>query len=551
MTPPARSLPGLSRSLTWILLGCLVAATAHESTKIVWRSFGANTGCGKRQPESAVSAIGGSPENISSMLECQRLCSEQVPSLACKSVEYIVATGSCRLLPEYVRYTHLEAGSECASITGIDPTDVFVMLPLDVISDSGEVKEPHLLAELFDALQETEVDGFMTDVWWGITEKNPKEYNFTSYHVLFEMARARGWKVQVVTSFHQCGGNVGDSCNIPLPSFVRDALGIWYMDSEGVANKEYVSLFADDVDIGGRTPIDMYRDWMIAFRDAFEEDIGSLIVDIQVGMGPCGELRYPSYPLDRWRFCGVGQFQAFDAYARSSLAMTAAEALHPEWASPPSSNSTGSYNSHPSDTEFFSEGYKSDAGRFFLDWYFSSLKKHGRRVMSQARAVFQGKARMTGKVAGIHWWYGSEAHAAEATAGYYNTDGRNAYLEIAQVLAAEGADMDFTCLEMRDREEPQTCKSDPEGLVRQTIAAARAAGIAFSGENALERYDRAAEHKILTYKPFMTSFTFLRVDSELVQPENLHSFADLVAALHGVRSGESLHGEIWPALVLV
>lgn len=33
-----------------------------------------------------------------------------------------------------------------------------------------------------------------------------------------------------------------------------------------------------------------------------------------MGMGPCGELRYPSYPESNgtWRFPGIGEFQCYD-----------------------------------------------------------------------------------------------------------------------------------------------------------------------------------------------------------------------------------------------
>lgn len=33
-----------------------------------------------------------------------------------------------------------------------------------------------------------------------------------------------------------------------------------------------------------------------------------------MGMGPCGELRYPAYPESNgtWRFPGIGEFQCYD-----------------------------------------------------------------------------------------------------------------------------------------------------------------------------------------------------------------------------------------------
>lgn len=39
-----------------------------------------------------------------------------------------------------------------------------------------------------------------------------------------------------------------------------------------------------------------------------------IIQEIQVGMGPAGELRYPSYPEQNgtWKFPGIGAFQCYD-----------------------------------------------------------------------------------------------------------------------------------------------------------------------------------------------------------------------------------------------
>ena len=36
--------------------------------------------------------------------------------------------------------------------------------------------------------------------------------------------------------------------------------------------------------------------------------------EIQVGMGPAGELRYPAYPERNgmWQFPGIGEFQCYD-----------------------------------------------------------------------------------------------------------------------------------------------------------------------------------------------------------------------------------------------
>lgn len=50
---------------------------------------------------------------------------------------------------------------------------------------------------------------------------------------------------------------------------------------------------------------------MKSFRENMADFLESgLIVDIEVGLGPAGELRYPSYPKTQgWVFPGIGQFQ--------------------------------------------------------------------------------------------------------------------------------------------------------------------------------------------------------------------------------------------------
>lgn len=50
---------------------------------------------------------------------------------------------------------------------------------------------------------------------------------------------------------------------------------------------------------------------MKSFRENMSDFLESgLIIDIEVGLGPAGELRYPSYPQSQgWQFPGIGEFQ--------------------------------------------------------------------------------------------------------------------------------------------------------------------------------------------------------------------------------------------------
>lgn len=64
----------------------------------------------------------------------------------------------------------------------------------------------------------------MVDVWWGIVERaGPRQYDLSAYKRLFHKVAAADLKVQAVMSFHAAGGNVGDTCKIPLPRCATQA----------------------------------------------------------------------------------------------------------------------------------------------------------------------------------------------------------------------------------------------------------------------------------------------------------------------------------------
>ena len=80
---------------------------------------------------------------------------------------------------------------------------------------------------------------------------------------------------------------------------------------------------------------------------------------------------------------------------------------------------------------------------------------------------FEPAVKLGAKLAGVHWWFKSRAHAAELTAGYYNTRDRDGYAPIIRLIAQYNARLSFTCVEMRDCEHPPEGRCSPQGLLQQ------------------------------------------------------------------------------------
>lgn len=414
---------------------------------------------------------------------------------------------------------------------------VYVMLPLDtvwVVERDGKkvsvLKKERSLEIALHTLKQAGVEGVMVDVWWGIAERGgPRQYDLSAYKRLFYKVAAAGLKVQAVMSFHAAGGNVGDTCKIPLPKWVLEVgeknPDIFYTDKSGHRNRECLSLGCDEVPLfWGRTPVDMYRDFIEHFCDTFQHLFGTVINEVTVGLGPAGELRYPAYPEGdgRWRFPGVGEFQCYDKYMLDDLKACAEAVGHPEWGlSGP--HDAGNYNSSSWDTAFFvSQGgsWSGPYGHFFLSWYSGLLMKHADRILAAAAEVmnahgrprlfkavneaddghviyeFQTACKLGIKLAGVHWWFKSRAHAAELTAGYYNTRDRNGYEPVMRILKRYHASLSFTCVEMRDCEHPPEGRCSPQALLQQVIDTAEQYNVPLAGENALQRYDDYAFERI-------------------------------------------------------
>ncbi|CAN0824766.1 Beta-amylase 2, chloroplastic [Linum grandiflorum] len=282
--------------------------------------------------------------------------------------------------------------------TGTAYVPVYVMLPLNVIDMNCQLIDRDGLTNYLKILKSAGIDGVMVDCWWGIVEGDaPQVYNWSGYKELFKIVRDLQLKLQVVMSFHECGGNVGDDTFVPLPRWVIE-IGetnpdIYFTDREGRRNNECLTWGIDKERVlKSRTALEVYFDYMRSFRvecDEFFQD--GRISEIEVGLGPCGELRYPSYPAKHgWRYPGIGEFQCYDKYLMKSLRKAAEIRGHSFWGRAP--DNAGCYNSPPHVTGFFRDGGEFDGhyGRFFLNWYSRVLIDHGDRVLALANLAFEG-----------------------------------------------------------------------------------------------------------------------------------------------------------------
>ncbi|CAH8325248.1 unnamed protein product [Eruca vesicaria subsp. sativa] len=361
--------------------------------------------------------------------------------------------------------------------SGTPYVPVYVMLPLGVINMKCELADRDGLLKHLRILKSIQVDGVKVDCWWGIAEcHSPQEYNWNGYRQLFQIVRDLNLKIQVIMSFHECGGNVGDDVCIPLPHWVaeigRTNPDIYFTDREGRRNPECLSWGIDKERVlRGRTALEVYFDYMRSFRIELAEFVEDGVISmIEIGLGPCGELRYPSCPIKHgWRYPGVGEFQCYDKYLLKSLGKAAESRGRPFWGRGP--ENAGSYNSQPQGTGFFCDGGDYDGlyGRFFLKWYSQVLIDHADKVLSLAKLVFDTSC-IAAKLPDVHWWYRTASHAAELTAGFYNPSNRDGYAEIASTLKKHGATLSFVSGEVQVLNRPDDFSGalgEPEAVAWQ------------------------------------------------------------------------------------
>lgn len=440
-----------------------------------------------------------------------------------------------------------------------DTRTIHVMAPLvvgDPLDPYGAASEPawqRLRRELRE-VRALGAQAVSTDVWWGVVERDGDQRFTWDYYdrLAGEIARADlAWAP--ILSLHQCGGNVGDACDIAIPSWLgakyvaRGAVAresdLLYRSARGHVSHEVLSAWA--------TPLvrEEYRELVEAFQEHFAAS-ASRIVEVNVSLGPAGELRYPSYNAHDpgHGYPTRGTLQSYGPLAEASFRRAmrekygSVERIGEAWGVPIAREDDVA---PPRDGDrFFDDGGPMTAyGKDFFAWYQASLLEHGRTILTDAVEVLgregaplRGVA-LGAKVPGVHWRVGSD-RAAELTAGLLSTADHDdfarpergagydavvsLFAEIGRLPRAPRVILHFTCLEMDDGEDGPAVASRARSLVVWVGRHATRRGVPIKGENALaptlfterawERIDEALAHD------GYAGLTVLRLDALLSDP---------------------------------
>ncbi|GLT59650.1 hypothetical protein SLA2020_324580 [Shorea laevis] len=419
---------------------------------------------------------------------------------------------------------------------------LFVGLPLDAVSDCNTINHARAIAAGLKALKLLGVEGVEMPVWWGIVEKEVNgEYNWSGYLALAEMVQKVGLKLHVSLCFH--GSKLP---KIPLPNWMtqigESQPDMFFTDRSGQRYKDCLSLAVDDLAIlNGKTPIQVYQEFCESFKSTFSSFLGSTITGISMGLGPDGELRYPSQSHRRQaknsRITGVGEFQCYDRNMLNLLKQHAEATGNPLWGLGGPHDAPG-YDQSPISNNFFKDhggSWETPYGEFFLSWYSSQLISHGNRLLSLASSTFSDTAAsIYGKIPLMHSWNRTRSHPSELTAGFYNTVNRDGYEAVAEMFARNSCKMILPGMDLSDEHQPHESLSSPESLIGQIRTGCRKHKVEVSGENLDSRAPGGFEQirKNVLGENLVDSITYQRMGAHFFSPEHFPSFTEFVRSLN-------------------
>jgi beta-amylase len=523
------------------------------------------------------------PENLSEATRAKHVFSEKQGNV------WLFKGNDNRLL--------LSAGETPVNVTNVNgykepfklnrgETTIFAMAPL-LVGNPSDMNSPESQAALADyrrQLQEAKqlkIDGVSMDFWWGMVNKEKGKFDFSYFHLFTDEVIKAGLDVATVLSFHQCGGNVGDTENIPIPQWVwkdiAEKLGSTdenigkFKSEQGHYSPEYIQGWADKV------AVNYYADVMNAYRDSFKAK-APYISEVNISLGPSGEMRYPSYNSHDQNV-GYPTRGAFQGYSDLAVQDFRNWALAKYGNADAVGNAWGIKDLKPEDIRppqdangFFdrADHINTKYGQDLIDWYNGSLVQHGKTVLSKAVEIFGAPdspflgTAVGGKIPGVHWrmgWRNGDNvtfsdRAAEVNAGLIRTSqpwtAENAYgyanilnmfksLQPAKPGISSPVIPSYTCLELPDGQDGPAAQSLPHTAATRFGIAAKQWGLMLRGENALSGtlyngadWDLMDNQVITSLQPerFYNGLTLLRLHDVVDNPVGRQHVSDLIRAIH-------------------
>ena len=354
------------------------------------------------------------------------------------------------------------------------------------------------------------IHAIVTDIWWGKVEAGgDQQFNWEYYDRLMQAIQAANLHWIPIFSFHQCGGNVGDDCDIPIPSWIWThfpqvpATDLKYISEKGNASPEVIALWAD------QWVIPEYQEFITAFTQHYA-DQAEIIDEIQISLGSAGELRYPAYNAhDDYQYPHRGYFQAYSTPAKIAFQDYVRDrygnlkAINQAWKTNLTSLNQIQPPKQPEQFVQRRDYEKIQYGRDFIDWYNQSLINHGQRILNAANNTLQGKFQtipLGMKIPGIHWQiaHPKTPRIAEITTGLIRTSinfqspktgyGYLPLLQVANSLpSSQEVNLHYTAVELSNRRDQKLqAHSRAKDLVGWIATTANRLGIPLHAENALQ-----------------------------------------------------------------
>lgn len=472
--------------------------------------------------------------------------------------------------------------AESVSIAG-KKISLYAMSPLLIVGDPKDVDSQHsrqawaAFEKDMRLAKEIGLEGTSVDVWWGLVEPQKGKFDMEYYDRLTDRIKANNLKMAAIMSQHQAGGNVGDNVNVPIPKWVWEHVASQgnfgpdagkFKSEQGNLSSEYVQFWS--------TPqvIDRYKIFWGEFQRHFADKKG-MISEVNISMGPAGELRQPAYNShdSGSGYPTRGALQIYSEPAKVALReymlkkYGSEEAVKTAWGEEYGDGIAPPRNPQ----QFFEQGkhLNTQYGRDIMDFNSDSVLNHGRTMLSGAIETFGGEnSTFRGidigiKFPGVHWrvgeWQNGQVvvgdRLAELAAGLIRTsrgdwgsdEAGRGYRPLIGIVKEAQANSPyskivphFTALEMPDGHEGN--KTMPYTLAKWVGQEAQRQGIDMKAENALSHtlYDKGAWDRMRSLMTFpgnkegyYSGITLLRLSDIMNNETAKTNFIDLVKTVKG------------------